>query len=55
MPTYEYRCKACKHTFSVVQTIAKHDKGKPPCPKCKKKKEVTQLISSFSVQTSRKS
>lgn len=55
MPTYEYVCKACDHAFSVMQSIEKHDKGKPKCPKCKTKKEVKQLISTFSAQTSRKS
>jgi putative FmdB family regulatory protein len=55
MPTYEYRCKACRRSFSVIQTIAQHEKGKPACPKCKKKKDVKQLISTFSAQTSRKS
>lgn len=55
MPTYEYRCKDCKRTFTVIQSIAEHDKGKPACPKCKKKKNVTQLMSAFSAKTSRKS
>ena len=55
MPTYEYRCKACRRSFSLIQTVAQHEKGKPACPKCKKKKDVKQLISGFSVQTSRKS
>jgi putative FmdB family regulatory protein len=54
MPTYEYRCKACRRSFSVIQTVAQHEKGRPACPKCKKKKDVKQLISAFSVQTSRK-
>jgi putative FmdB family regulatory protein len=55
LPTYEYQCKACDHAFSVIQTLAQHEKGKPPCPKCKKKKNVKQLMSMFSAQTSRKS
>jgi len=55
MPTYEYRCETCKHTFSVVQTIAEHDRGGAACPKCKKKKDVRQLVSSFLTKTSRKS
>jgi putative FmdB family regulatory protein len=42
MPTYEYACSACGHTFEEFQSI----KAKPTiiCPKCKKKK-VQRLIS----------
>jgi len=54
MPTYEYRCETCKHTFSLVQTLLEHDQGKVICPKCKKK-DVKQLVSSFLTQTSKKS
>ncbi len=54
MPTYEYHCRACKDTFSVIQTLAEHEKEKPVCPKCKGK-DVKRLISTFSCQTSRKS
>ncbi len=35
MPTYEYQCDACKHNFSLIQTIAEHDRGGVVCPKCK--------------------
>ena len=55
MPTYEYRCKSCDHTFSVIMTLTEREKEKPDCPKCKKKKNVEQLMSAFSAQTSRKS
>jgi putative FmdB family regulatory protein len=55
MPTYEYQCKACNRTFSVIQTLAEHEKGKPACPKCKTKRDVKQLMSTFSAQTGRKS
>ncbi len=54
MPTYEYQCESCKHTFSLVQTIAEHDKGKVACPKCRKK-DVKQMVSAFLTQTSKKS
>ena len=42
MPTYEYACSACGHTFEEFQSI----KSKPTivCPKCKKR-EVKRLIS----------
>jgi putative FmdB family regulatory protein len=55
MPTYEYQCDACKKTFSVVLTITEHDQGGIACPKCKKKKEVRQLVSTFIAQTRKKS
>ncbi len=55
MPTYEYECKDCRKKFSVIRTIAEHEKGKPACPKCNKKEGVRQLMSAFSAKTSRKS
>jgi len=41
MPTYEYRCKSCKHEFEEFQPIT----AEPiqDCPKCKKRK-VERLI-----------
>lgn len=41
MPTYEYRCKACKHEFELFQSMT----AKPItlCPSCGKKK-VERLI-----------
>jgi putative FmdB family regulatory protein len=35
MPTYEYECESCHHTFDVKQSF--HDEPKAACPKCKKK------------------
>ena len=32
MPTYEYRCKTCKHQFEKFQSIA--DSPLTECPKC---------------------
>jgi putative FmdB family regulatory protein len=42
MPTYEYRCEACKHEFEVFQSMS----AKPVkvCPKCRKRR-VKKLIS----------
>ncbi len=34
MPTYEYKCTACKHGFEVFQSIKESAKRK--CPKCGK-------------------
>jgi len=36
MPTYDYRCDACGHTFDVFQSIM--DGALRKCPKCKKQK-----------------
>lgn len=34
MPTYDYKCNACSHTFELFQSMtAKHEKK---CPKCGK-------------------
>ena len=55
MPTYEYVCKDCNKTFSVVATITGHEKGpKPACPHCGSS-NVGQYFSAFSVITSKKS
>jgi putative FmdB family regulatory protein len=55
MPTYEYVCKDCKRTFTVVATIAEHEKGaKPTCQHCGSK-NVEQNYSSVTVITSKKS
>ncbi|MDI9570375.1 MAG: zinc ribbon domain-containing protein [Pseudomonadota bacterium] len=54
MATYEYRCEACKKSFTLIQKISEHGKTKVTCPKCKSEK-VKQQISSFLIKTSRKS
>ncbi|OPY79776.1 MAG: Zinc ribbon domain protein [Syntrophorhabdus sp. PtaU1.Bin153] len=54
MPTYDYRCEACGHEFSVILSITEHESGKITCPQCKGDK-VTQLMSVFTPKTSRKS
>lgn len=36
MPTYEYHCDACEHTFDEFQSMS--DKPLRKCPKCKKPK-----------------
>ena len=35
MPTYGYKCKACEHTFEVVQKMT--DDPVKECPECKGK------------------
>ena len=53
MPTYDYACEACKKSFSIVLTMADHEKKKPACPKCGSHR-VKQKVSSFFAITSRK-
>jgi putative FmdB family regulatory protein len=36
MPTYDYECSGCGHTFDELQTFS--DPPLTKCPKCKKKK-----------------
>jgi putative FmdB family regulatory protein len=40
MPTYEYECKSCSHTFEVFQSM--NDQPLKDCPECGK--EVRRLI-----------
>ena len=53
MPTYEYRCDKCNREFALAMSVTEHDKRRPKCPKCGSGR-VTQLISAFFTQTSRK-
>jgi len=41
MPTYDYECSKCGHTFEAFQGI--NDKALEKCPKCGKK--IKRLIS----------
>ncbi len=54
MPTYEYHCKECKKTFSMMLSLAEYEKGRVTCPKCKSKK-VEQKVAAFFAVTSKKS
>ena len=36
MPTYDYECEACEHTFELFQNVG--DSVKKKCPECKKMK-----------------
>lgn len=55
MPTYDYHCGKCKKDFSVIRSIKEYEKGASACPKCKSRRQVTQLVSNFTAITSRKS
>jgi putative FmdB family regulatory protein len=54
MPTYEFICEECKKRFSIQMSLTDYEKKKWACPKCKNRK-VKQQITSFQIQTSRKS
>lgn len=56
MPTYEYFCTACRKSFTVVTSMAEHEKHKRPrCPKCHKAANVEPRVSDFFALTSKKS
>lgn len=54
MPHYNYLCTNCKKRFSVVLTLAEHEKGGVKCPKCRSKKVEQEWAASY-VVTSKKS
>jgi len=55
MPTYVFKCGACREQFEKVMSISEREKGKPPsCPKCKKD-NVERVYTSFYAKTTRKS
>lgn len=53
MPRYEYQCQGCTRKVTLRLSVAQHERGRQACPKCGATK-LTQLISSFLTQTSRK-
>jgi putative FmdB family regulatory protein len=54
MPTYEYICKDCKKTFTIVMTISEHEENpRPACQHCGSK-EVEAHFSDVRVITSKK-
>lgn len=54
MPTYEYRCEKCRKKFTLLMTVADHDRRRQKCPKCGSQR-VTQMLGAFYAQTSKKS
>ena len=54
MPTYAYRCEQCGTSFEETQSMAEHEAGTPPCPKCGGE-NVVGVISTFFAKTSKKS
>jgi len=57
MPTYEFLCEKCKKPFELTCSIAEYERKKKEGIKCSEcgSLEVEQQISSFRVQTSKKS
>ena len=55
MPTYEFYCKECNKSFTIILSISEYEKKKYSCPKCKDKKKLKQQITSFQTVTSKKS
>ena len=54
MPTYDYACVKCGKRFSVVHSIAEHDRKRVCCPKCGSRKP-QRVITAFLARTSKKS
>ena len=54
MPTYDYTCGKCGHTFQRIEKISEHGAKKIRCPKCKSTR-VAQLFGSVFVKTGKKS
>ncbi len=54
MPTYDYVCKACGKRFNRVESIAKHERARVSCPKCKSTK-VRRELAAFYAKTAKKS
>jgi putative FmdB family regulatory protein len=54
MPSYEFLCKNCKKTFTVLLSLPEYEKGHITCPKCKSKK-VEQKPAAFFAVTTKKS
>jgi putative FmdB family regulatory protein len=53
MPTYQYRCRDCNHSFERVQSMQEHGKRRPRCPDCEGE-NVEQVLSPFFARTSSK-
>ncbi len=54
MPTYDYKCQDCKHTFTRVESISAHERARAACPKCRSA-NVSRVFTSFYAKTVRKS
>lgn len=47
MPTYDYQCKQCQHTFEEVNKIDdRHAPTLNPCPQCQSEQSVELIVGS---------
>jgi putative FmdB family regulatory protein len=53
VPTYQYHCRACGHSFELRESIASTP-GLSPCPKCGSL-DTERVVSGFYARTPRKS
>ncbi len=54
MPTYDYKCESCGHSFSRHETMTEHVESQAKCPKCQSD-QVERVFSEFFAKTIRKS
>lgn len=55
MPAYDYECRDCKKTFTVILSLKEFDsKPKVECPDCKKT-NVEKKFTAFFAKTDKKS
>ncbi len=54
MPVYDFKCQDCGKKVTLVLSVSEYENKRRKCPKCGSKK-LARLITSFQVQTSRKS
>lgn len=54
MPTYDFRCEACKKRFSLTLSFAEYDGKKVRCVKCGSRRVKRQIGRVFA-KTSKKS
>ena len=54
MPTYDYECTSCGHSFQVVERISEHEHIIHKCPKCEST-ELERVFTNVFVKTEKKS
>ncbi|HEC21390.1 MAG TPA: zinc ribbon domain-containing protein [Chloroflexi bacterium] len=55
MPAYEFRCKTCRHTFTLLYgSYAEYEQATPRCPRCDST-DLSRLIRRVAILTSEES
>ena len=54
MPSYDYCCRDCDHTFTMSMSLKDHDTAQVRCVQCHGTR-VEQLVTAFVAVTSKKS